>query len=131
MLEFESTLEEPPPSVEICVVYDQRNGRILSMHQFVGDGTGLFGPEGKDERERLALHTVRQEHRDVSDADRRVMHTPPDFRLEPQTIYRVDLDTSSLVTHLSARDFAERRRAQLGRAGRGARGRQPPASSSG
>ena len=131
MLEFESTLEEPPPSVEICVVYDQRNGRILSMHQFVGDGTGLFGPEGTDERERMALHTVRQEHRDVGDADRKVMHAPPDFRPEARTIYRADLDTSSLVTHVSARDFAERRRTQLGRAGGRSRGRKPPASPSG
>ena len=47
MLEFDSTFEEPPPRVEICVVYDRRNGRIVSMHQFVGDGTGLFGPEVK------------------------------------------------------------------------------------
>lgn len=120
MLEFESTAEEPPPVVEIVVVYDQRSGRILSTHQFAGDGTGLFGPEGKDERERMALDTVKQQHREVGDADRRVMHAPPGFRLEPRTIYRVDLDSNNLVTHLSAEDLAEKRRAALDR-GRRAR----------
>ena len=125
MLEVESILEEPPPIIEICVVYDQRNGRILSMHRFVGDGTGLFGPEGKDERERMALHAVRQEHTDVGDADRKVMHAPSDFHPEPRTIYRVDLDANRLVTHLSERDFAERRE-QLSRADAERRGRQPP-----
>ena len=125
MLEFESILDEPPPIVEICVVYDQRNGRILSMHQFVGDGTGLFGPEGTDERERLALHTIRQQHRDVGEADRKVMHAPADFHPAHRTIYRVDLDMNGLVIHLSERDFAERRE-QLSRADAERRGRQPP-----
>ncbi len=67
-----------------CVVYDRRNGRIVSMHQFVGDGTGLFGPEGREERERIARETVKQQHQDVGEADRVVMHAPPDFRPNPR-----------------------------------------------
>ncbi len=112
MLEFDSTTDEPPPVVEMCVVYDGRSGRIMSMHQFIGDGTDLFGPERREERERMALHTVRDQHREVGESDRRVMHAPPDFRPEPMTIYRVDLATNRLVPHLSQRDFIERRRMQ-------------------
>jgi hypothetical protein len=111
MLEFESTFEEPPPTIEICVVYERRTGRILSMHQFVGDGTGLFGPEGRKERERMALDTVKEHLAEVSEVDRTVMHVPSDFRLEPMTVYRVDVAKERLVTHLSQRDFEEMRRA--------------------
>jgi hypothetical protein len=110
MLEFDSTTEEPPPVVETCVVYDGRSGRIISMHQFIGDGTGLFGPEGTKERERMALDTVREQHREVGESDRRVMHAPPDFRPEPMTVYRVDPATNRLVTHASHRDLIERLR---------------------
>ena len=109
MIEFESTRDEPPPSVEVCVVYDQRDGHILSMHQFAGDGTGIFGPEGRDERERMALDTVKEQHRGVGDADRKVLHAPRDFRPESGTIYRVDLSSNTLVTHLSAEDLAKRK----------------------
>lgn len=112
MLEFDSTTEEPAPIVELCAVYDGRSGRIMSMHQFLGDGTGLFGPEGREERERMALHAVRDQHREVAEPDLRVLHAPPDFRPEPMTVYRVDLATSRLVSHVSQREFMERLRTQ-------------------
>jgi hypothetical protein len=112
MLEFESTFEEPRPKVEIVAVYDQRGGRILSMHQFVGDGTGLFGPEGKGERERIALDTVNQQHEKPVETELGVMHVPPDFRFESESLYRVDPRARKLVTYLSSAEIAERRRAR-------------------
>ena len=93
MLEFDSTFDEPAPKVVLCVVYDQDTGHVLSMHRFAGDGTGLFGPEGAGERERMALELAQ---RDLAGRDLRVMHAPHDFRLEALTLYRVDPRTRAI-----------------------------------
>ena len=54
-MEFESSEKKKAPRSLVCVVYDPRDGRIVHGHVFVGDGTGLFGPEGREERERETL----------------------------------------------------------------------------
>src|SRR5919198_2481559 len=102
MIEFESTFDEPPPHVEVCLVYDGRTGRVVSRHQFVGDGTGLFGPDGAAERERMALELVKREQQAEGGKDLRVMHAPAGFRLEPGIDYRVD--PNSLAVHGSRVD---------------------------
>jgi hypothetical protein len=52
-------------STTICVVYEERDGRVVHVHEFVGDGTGLFGKDGEEERWRMALETARH-HTDSS-----------------------------------------------------------------
>jgi hypothetical protein len=72
----------------VCVVYD-RNGRIVHGHVFLGDKTGLFGPKGRDERERETLEGARRNHGAVV-LRLRVLHAPATFRLVPNVAYSVD-----------------------------------------
>jgi hypothetical protein len=95
MAEFESTRERKPPSSETSVVYDPRNGRIVYAHEFIGDGTGIYGPDGREERARVALEGVRRHHKGA--AQLRVMHLPSNFRFEPDTLYRVDRRTGKIA----------------------------------
>jgi len=113
MIEFESTFDEQPPTVELCVVYDQRDGRIVHMHGFVGDGkTGIFGPDAREERERTALDLAK---RGGESEHLRVMHAPPSFRLEPEVLHRVDVASGQLepirVAGTSAQERAGRSQA--------------------
>ena len=95
MFDFESTLDAPRPKSKFCVVYDQRSGAVVHMHQFIGDDTGMWGPDGKDTRERMALETAKQN----SEAEHhRVMHAPANFRYKPDALYRVDLKSGKLKT---------------------------------
>ena len=45
-MEFQSTQKKTAPQSHVCVIYDPHDGRIVHGHVFVGEGTGLFGPEG-------------------------------------------------------------------------------------
>jgi hypothetical protein len=96
MIEFESTIDGPESSRQstICVVYDERDGRVVHVHEFIGDGTGLFGKEGEAERAQMALATARQ-HSEPSVL--RTLHAPREFRLEEERVYRVDLGARTLV----------------------------------
>jgi hypothetical protein len=94
MIELVSTLKEKPQQIHYCVVYDQQTGTIVSRHGFVGDGTGLFGPEGQAERGRIALEGAKQRHKSTH---LRAMHPPGDFRFEPDVLHRVDVQTGKLV----------------------------------
>jgi hypothetical protein len=96
-MEFESTEKKTAPPSRVCVVYDPRDGRIVHGHEFVGEGSGLFGPEGRDERERQTLEGARRNHGDVSLL--RVFHAPPDFRFAPNVTYRIDIRSSRLIEH--------------------------------
>jgi hypothetical protein len=96
-VEFESTEKKKIPHSNVCVIYDPRDGRIIHGHEFVGDGTGLFGPEGKKEREAQTLDGARRNHGDVSRL--RVLHVPTDFRFAPNVGYRVDKKSGRLVEH--------------------------------
>jgi hypothetical protein len=95
-MEFESTENKKAPQSLVCVVYD-RGGRIVHGHVFVGDGkTGMFGPEGREERERETLDGARRNHGDrVSRL--KVLHVPATFRFAPNVAYRVDTKASRLV----------------------------------
>jgi hypothetical protein len=71
-----------------CVVYDEIDGRIVHVHQFLGDGTGIFGPDGEKEQKEMALSMARQ-HTDPSRL--RTLIAPADFQPEDGKLYRVDL----------------------------------------
>jgi hypothetical protein len=110
--EFASTRDEKPPKSETSVVYDPRTGRIVYVHEFIGDGTGLYGPDGREERARIALKRVKRHHKD---AERfRVMHLPRNFRFKADTLYRVDLRTGRIAALpvVSAAAPAGRRRSR-------------------
>ena len=95
-MEFESTEKKTAPPSHVCVIYDPHDGRIIHGHVFVGEGSGLFGPEGRDERERETLEGARRNHGDdVSHL--RVLHAPADFRFAPDAAYRVDVKAGRLV----------------------------------
>ena len=96
-MEFESTEKKKAPQSRVCVVYDPRDGRIVHGHEFVGEGTGLFGPEGREEREHQTLEGARRNHGDVSLL--RVFHVPTDFRFAPNVAYRIDTRSGRLVEH--------------------------------
>jgi len=94
MPEFESTSDEKPPKSQMSVVYDPRTGRIVYVHEFIGDGTGLTGSGGKKDRERIALEGVRRHRKDVKQL--RVIHLPRNFHFEAEMLYRVDPRASKL-----------------------------------
>ena len=90
MIEFESTQGEKAPKSETTVVYDPRTGRIVYVHEFIGDG-----PEGRDERGRIALQRLKRHSMDASRV--RVMHLPRGFRFKSETLYRVDLRAGKIA----------------------------------
>src|SRR5262245_38845559 len=95
-MEFESSEKKKAPQTFVCVVHD-RDGRIVHGHVFVGDGTtGMFGPEGRGERERETLEGARRNHGNVV-SRLRVLHAPAAFRLNPNVAYRVDTKAGRLV----------------------------------
>ncbi len=94
-MEFESSEKKKAPLSLVCVVHD-RDGRIVHGHVFIGDGTGLFGPEGREERERETLEGARRNHGD-SVSRLRVLHAPATFRFVPNVAYRVDTKAGRLV----------------------------------
>jgi hypothetical protein len=96
-MEFESTEKKAPPRSHVCVVYDPRDGRIVHGHTFVGDGAGMFGPEGREQREHETLEGARRNHGDVSRLD--VLHVPAGFCFAANVAYRVDTKSGGLVEH--------------------------------
>ncbi len=96
-MEFESTQRKKAPPSHVCVVYDPRDGRVVHGHEFVGEGDGLFGRDGREERERETLEGARRNHGDTSRF--RVLHVPSDFRFAPNVAYRVDTTSEQLVEH--------------------------------
>src|SRR5262245_49353712 len=101
-MEFESTDKKKAPRSLVCVVYD-RDGRIVHGHVFVGDdATGLFGPEGREERERETLDGARRNHGELV-SRLKVLHAPATFQFNPNVAYRVDTKAGRLVEYLRAR----------------------------
>ncbi len=111
MTDFVSTFDQVHPKTEICVVYDERDGRIVHMHEFIGDGTGMLAPDAEAERARVALERAVHHH---GHEHLRAAHAPRDFRFEPNTLYRFDVKAGKLAsfaqTGLSISDRIERRR---------------------
>jgi hypothetical protein len=95
MPEFESTHDEKPPKSQMSVVYDPRTGRIVYVHEFIGDGTGLSGSGGKKDRERIALEGVGRHLKGAKGL--RVMHLPRNFRFEAEMLYRADPRANKLT----------------------------------
>lgn len=94
-MEFESTDRKPAPPSYVCIIYNPRDGRIVHGHIFVGKSARVFGPEGREERERETLDGARRIHGDVSTL--RTFHVPSDFRFTPNVAYRVDTKSNRLV----------------------------------
>jgi hypothetical protein len=67
MGEYETTSPEERHAdvTTTCVVYDESDGHIVHVHEFIGDGTDLFGPDGEKEQAETALSMARQ-HADPS-----------------------------------------------------------------
>src|SRR6516165_7373323 len=97
-MEFQSTFPAPKPTSHKCIVYDARDGRIVLVHEFLGDGkTGVFGEQGQAERERVTMESARKH---VPAAEHlKALHVAPETHWDPQTLYRVDLATGSLKAH--------------------------------
>jgi len=95
VMEFQSTHKKTAPPSHVCVIYDPQDGRIVHGHVFVGEKAALFGPKGRDERERETLEGARRNHGDVTGL--RVLHAPGDFRFAPGIAYRVDVKAGRLV----------------------------------
>jgi hypothetical protein len=94
-MEFQSTFLAPKPTSQKCIVYDARDGRIVLVHEFIGDGkTGVFGSQGQAERERVTLESARQQ---VSSGEHlKALHLGPEFPWDRHTLYRVDTTTGEL-----------------------------------
>lgn len=103
-MEFESTLKGARPTAQTCVVYDQSDGRIVMVHEFIGDGTGIYGPQGQDERARLTLEDARQHH--PVPQRLQVLHLEPNFKPALNTVYRVDVAARKLVPQRKLPDLA-------------------------
>jgi hypothetical protein len=100
-MEFESTLKDEAPKSEVCVVYDKQDGRIVHVHEFIGDGTGVYGPQGQEERARVALEGARG----LPNAPKQlqVLHVAKGFQLAPNTVYRVDVAKGKLVSRAAVK----------------------------
>ena len=109
-MEFESSDRKPAPQSHVCVIYNPRDGRIVHGHIFVGKSARLFGPEGREERERETLDGARRIHGDVSKL--RAFHVPSDFRFAPNVAYRVDSKSNRLVERPTAPLGRTRRKPQ-------------------
>ena len=106
MSEYASTTPEEPGDqvTTTCVVYDESDGRVVHIHEFIGDGKGLFGRDGEDEQTELALSTARQH---TEPAQLRVMIAPRGFTLDLLKTYRVDAE-GDLVARESKRPLPDR-----------------------
>ena len=111
MIEFDSTFSHEKPAIELCVVYDQRDGRIVHMHGFLsGKVTGILSPDKQKERERVALE--RAAHHWGAE-NLKVAHVPRDFKIVPGAMYRFDQQSSKLVEEgrvpVTAQEVLQRR----------------------
>ena len=95
-MERQSTLRDEDPTSATCVVYDASSGRIVLVHEFIGDGTGLYGPDGREERARITLEDAQM--RPAAPAQLQVLHLEPGFQWAPDTLYRVDVPAGKLVS---------------------------------
>lgn len=95
---YESKLmENPPGGVHWCIVYDSRNGRVVHVHQFIGEDVRTPEKEARNARAHFALQTA-ERHCDPTHL--RVMHAPTNFCLEPGATCSVDLATGELVIRM-------------------------------
>ncbi|HZD31383.1 MAG TPA: hypothetical protein VE779_06955 [Candidatus Angelobacter sp.] len=97
-MDFQSTFPARKPTSHKCIVYDTRDGRIVLVHEFLGDGTtGLFGQQGQAERERITLQSARKQI--AAPEHLNALHLAPDFPWDMHTLYRVDVETGILKQH--------------------------------
>jgi hypothetical protein len=111
-MEFESTMKSEKPVAQTCVVYDQKDGRIVMVHEFIGDGTGVYGPQGQEERARLTLEDARKNQQ--AGERLQVLHLEPNFRPAHNTVYRVDLSSGKLVAVRQLQDAVVQRASGAG-----------------
>jgi hypothetical protein len=101
-MEFESSSKGDKPVSQICVVYDPQDGRIVMVHEFIGDGTGVYGPHGQEERARVTLDDAGKNH--AAPEQLQVLHLEPNFRPAHNTVYRVDVNSGKLVPRRQLQD---------------------------
>jgi hypothetical protein len=93
----EFQVEQAPRPSHTSVVYSQGDGRVIHIHEFIGQG---FDPE---ECAEMALGTVKTLLDPIKALgilnfeDLRVLHVPYDLELRPGTRLRVDLASNELV----------------------------------
>ena len=83
-------------------------------HEFIGDGAGLFGPEGEEERARIALEGVKRYRKNAGRL--RVLHVPRSSTTGPSIV-----STSMPVRLPRAPTCRPRRPSRQGRNGSGVR----------
>ena len=97
-MDFQSTFPAPKPTSHKCIIYDGRDGRIVLVHEFLGDGkTGVFGQQGQAERERITLESARKQV--PSSEHLKALHLAPESHWDPHTLYSVDISTGNLKAH--------------------------------
>ena len=97
-MQFQSTFPARKPTSHKCIIYDARDGRIVLVHEFLGDGkTGVFGDQGQAERKRVTLESARKQV--PSPEHLKALHLAPEFPWEPHILYRVDVETSHVKPH--------------------------------
>ena len=94
-MEFQSSFQTGRHNTHKCVVYDRRDGRIVLVHDFIGDGkTGVFAADARDERERLALDSARKRYPEPGHLQ--ALHLAPDFAWDRHSLYRVDVQSGRI-----------------------------------
>src|SRR5262245_51906315 len=108
MLESEPTPRAEPAAVHWCLVYSNRDGRVIHVHQFIGGDPDVAESDAQKLRARMALGVAKLHSRVKNLA---VLHAPRDFHLDPGMRCRVDLTSGQLVTaprpKFSPRGFEE------------------------
>jgi hypothetical protein len=117
MTTYEFPAEQAPAAAHVCVVYDPTDGRVVHIHEFIGDGFD------RDECARMALDTVKSlleplKSLGVIQSDNlKVLHAR-ELELRPGAELRVDLTSNELVSSEPRHplvDAIERSRARASR----------------
>ena len=83
--------EEKPTNT--CFVYDKRTGKVVHIHQFIA-----ADPDGKCSKEEMEKSALSLAPTRCNRAHLGVVHLDEaDQRLNPEFIYRVDLNTQKLI----------------------------------
>jgi hypothetical protein len=82
-----------PQSSRWCVVYDDRDGRVVHVHEFIGEPP-CGERDSLEEYARVALETARRFHQP---GHLRVLHVPAGFEIQDRARYRVDAQSGEIV----------------------------------
>ena len=78
-----------------CMVYDKRTGEIIHTHQFYPlSNNDLYS---KDDLEKIAIEFLSPESKSNMEF-LGVVHPPKDLVLDPNMIYKINLESQSLIS---------------------------------